>query len=226
MPDRSRAPVRMMDPTATAVAMTQVSRTGGHATFGRQLGREAAWALVDVVSARDSAERVALSVMGALVLAFERSATHRKPPQERLRDALRAAIDTADVIQRGASGPAPVTHRTSVLVGLLAGDRFIVADVGDANAFRLREGDFALLTGVRCRASRAEAVIHEHSVRAGDLIVLVNDALAWGVRTTEIAELFAHEATPSAVARAMVRLGEAKAKGGAVIALRAGERPA
>jgi hypothetical protein len=42
----------MMDPTATAVAMTQVSRADGHATFGRQLGREAAWALVDVAPKR------------------------------------------------------------------------------------------------------------------------------------------------------------------------------
>ncbi len=164
----------------------------------------------------------------------------REAPADRIADALRRANDA--IYTRTLTEVDKQGMGTTVSVLFLAGDHYIIGQIGDSRVYLMREGklrqlttdhsyvqeqvDAGLLTPeqarvhpysnviTRCLGASAsvEPDIYEDDAQEGDIFLLASDGLTGMVEDSRLLQLLLQKASPSRVVNSLI--SEANARGG------------
>jgi len=183
------------------------------------------------------------SAMAIDILSREISIDHpleREAPAERIAEALRRANDA--IYTRTLTEVDKQGMGTTVSVLFLAGEHYIIGQIGDSRVYLLRDGNLRQLTTdhsyvqeqvdaglltpeqarvhpysnviTRCLGASAtvEPDIYESDAREGDMFLLASDGLTGMVEDSRLAQLLQQKASPSRVVNSLI--SEANARGG------------
>lgn len=137
----------------------------------------------------------------------------RRSVEERLADAVR---DANTAVLRAAEASGNTDAATTLVTAAIAGDRAVIANLGDSRAYLVRDGEARQLTEDH-HAERTPAItrfagdprgvqpdVFMEDLRLGDRILLCSDGLTRHVGAEEIARLAAGD--PDSAANALVEL--------------------
>ncbi len=226
----------------TALATTCAESPGSpQSSAGRHL--DGAWVLADAAAGGARASHAAMRAIDAFTQSIERRNTSGSSGQERLRSALDAA--NLAIFEEGRRPLASSAASASIVAAVVTEQRLLLAHAGNARCYRFRADECALLTRPHTAvaavgldestilathnrhlitrglgmAPRVDPELSEHLLLAGDLFLLVNDALSWAVEDRRVASRFPRNAGAASLASTICRRGERHETDGTVIAI-------
>jgi serine/threonine protein phosphatase PrpC len=232
----------------TALAAVRIRESEPARAVSCHLERVGVWVLADAVGSKARANRSAERALDA----FARAAAQASPRTPSDLEMLRLGTTAANsaVYEDDLPPLASLAFGTSIVAAKVESGRLSVAHLGNARCYRFRAGERCLLTPLHTvlaelrdgddgssfaihhrhlltralgLAPEVEPELNEHAVRPGDLLVLVNDALGPATEDSSVANLFVHDATASAVASCIARLGDEQGAEGAIVVVRISE---